>query len=261
MQPFLNTIKNNISTKRLHIMDYENNKYSLGDPNYEFSYIIGGKKFDAVMFKRPNVDNFLKYFTKSYNIVHFTAESYEYINAAIKHFDINVLEDCDGPSNDFRKDLIKVTSNLKKVVMIDDSCAEIFIESFQGNQQDDWLFPKKFIWEFLNIHSKSENFRLEIMNSNTAAILRIHAEERFRQMRAVKLKIIKIKKQSLLEGQQQPHFHLKTFKCIKQQQPHRFKAFKQMMQEEFSEEELRARYIDEVEFDNNIYTRKILTIF
>ncbi|RWS00294.1 hypothetical protein B4U79_18690 [Dinothrombium tinctorium] len=88
-------------------------------------------------------------------------------------------------------DLTKVTTDLKRVVMIDERFAAlrehlsnvIFIEHFQGNEEDDWLFPKKFIWEFLNIHSKTENIRLEIVNCNTAAKLRNKAEEKFRQMR------------------------------------------------------------------------------
>ncbi|RWS05368.1 hypothetical protein B4U79_18318 [Dinothrombium tinctorium] len=79
----------------------------------------------------PNVDNFLKYFANLYNIVLFSAGSYEYINAAIENFNINSFtrvftqKDCDGPSNDLRKDLTKITTDLKRLIMIDDSFAAV----------------------------------------------------------------------------------------------------------------------------------------
>ncbi|RWS05369.1 hypothetical protein B4U79_18317 [Dinothrombium tinctorium] len=92
-------------------MNYENNKYSFGEPEYKFAYIGGVKKF-AVIFKRPNVDNFLKYFMNLYNMVLFSARSYEYINTAI-HFDTNAF------------DFMKVTTNLKRVMIIDDRFAAL----------------------------------------------------------------------------------------------------------------------------------------
>ena len=144
-------------------------------PDLQINIQFDKQNHTVYVFKRPFVDKFLYQMSKIFNIIIFTASVPEYANPLLDKLDIyKVIKrryfrgDCTEKNGLYIKELIKISSNLKDMIILDNNPISYSLNKENGFPIRTWHFDKtdrelEKIIPYLSYLSKVDDVR-QILN-------------------------------------------------------------------------------------------------